>query len=198
MVRTPTRPLAALVALLTVACAGAPPPKAVPEFELFPLYPQYVGEQRGEGETGDVIHYWTDADRATHVLHVADGKLVDAAGRLLDAELETHPERNGFAMYVLGADGTIYYSFDHKAGYLHHSSLTAGQPVACAGDLTVILGELIDVNNGSGHYRPPPRALDNMALRLAQMGVDLRTVQVKYWGEPDRVPPTEAQTAPAD
>ncbi len=187
--RTPLILVLATIAL--AACGGAPKAPGA-RFELFPMHPQYVGEERGEGATGDTVAYWDDATRAAHVLRVKDGKLVDAAGRPLDPDIEGHPERGGFAMYAMTGDGTIYWSFDHRPGHVHHSTLVAGAPVACAGDMTVINGELIDVNNSSGHYRPPPRALDEMVRRLREMGVDMSGVEVKYWGQPDRAPPPPA------
>ncbi|MCB9535730.1 MAG: hypothetical protein H6704_05630 [Myxococcales bacterium] len=191
MIRARTLFTLALLGLALAACGGAPRAPA-DRFEVFALHPQYVGEERGEGETGDTVAYWDDAKRAAHVLRVRDGKLVDLEGRPLDPDIEAHPERGGFAMYAMTGDGTIYYSFDHRPGHVHHSTLTAGAPVACAGDMTVINGELVDVNNSSGHYRPPPRALDQMVLRLRELGVDMTDVEVKYWGQPDRAPPPAA------
>ncbi|MCA9558365.1 MAG: hypothetical protein KC583_07375, partial [Myxococcales bacterium] len=97
MIRARTLFTLALLGLALAACGGAPRAPA-DRFEVFALHPQYVGEERGEGETGDTVAYWDDAKRAAHVLRVRDGKLVDLEGRPLDPDIEAHPERGGFAM----------------------------------------------------------------------------------------------------
>ena len=84
------------------------------------------------------------------MIYACGGKLCDRDGKLLDPEVATHPERGGTLMYVMAPDGTLYGTFDAKLHVVHHSSLLAGQPVACAGDMTVVQGELIEVDNASG------------------------------------------------
>lgn len=175
----------ALLGMLLGACGGAPARDASPArgYELFPMYPQYRGEEHGQGAHGTVVRYLTDEERAGHLLHVRDGLLVDVEGRPLDPDLANHPHRNGFAMYVLAPDGRVYYTFDHVQGAFHHSSLLAGAPVAAAGDMTILDGRLLEISNSSGHYRPPPRSLDQILDRLREMGVELEGVKVTVLGD---------------
>ncbi len=193
--RRPTPAIAPVLALLLVACGGAPaqPGSNTNEVagERYPLYPmleQYKGEEHGGGHYGTVITYLTPEARARHVLHVKDGKLVDANGKSLDPQLggEGHEKRSGFAIYVMGGDGTVYVSFDHDQGKFHHSSLMAGGPVAGAGDMTVIDGDLLEISNSSGHYRPPAESLARVTERLTEMGIDMSGVKVTRVGEKDR------------
>ena len=74
---------------------------------------------------------------------------------------------------------------------LHYTThtLLAGEAAACAGDMIVVGGELIEVDNTSGHYKPPPEALDQVVKQLVEMGADLSQTKVKYFGLPDRAPP---------
>ena len=145
----------------------------------------YEGEEHGGGFYKKKITYLRGAALTRHVLHVKDGRLVDGAGKLLDADLagEGTEERGGFCIYVMTPDGTIYVSFDHKQGSFHHSSLVAGQPVAGAGDMTVIEGELMELSNSSGHYRTPPRSLKQVQARLEEMGVKLDGVKITALGK---------------
>ncbi|WP_150141508.1 beta propeller repeat protein [Candidatus Enterovibrio escicola] len=61
--------------------------------------------------------------------------------------------------YVLTTDGELYVlkfnqmvTPDGKIRY--HSYITAGKPVAAAGELAVRAGEIAFIDNSSGHYRP--------------------------------------------
>jgi len=185
--------LAPLLALMLLACGGGQPQSNTTEiagarFPLYPMLDQYKGEEHGGGHYGTVIKYLGADERARHVLRVEDGKLVDETGRPLDPQLggEGHERRSGFAIYVMLGDGTIYVSFDHDQGSFHHSSLVAGAPVAGAGDMTVIDGDLLELSNSSGHYRPPSESLERVAARLTELGVDMAAVKVTRVGEKDR------------
>lgn len=190
-----TAVIAPLVALLLLACGGTTGSPASNSTEIggarYPLYPmldQYKGEETGGGHYGTVITYLTPEARDRHVLRVDDGKLVDANGEVLDPQLggDGHDKRSGFAIFVMAGDGTIYVSFDHDQGKFHHSSLVAGAPVAGAGDMTVIDGDLLEISNSSGHYRPPSKSLAHVVARLTEMGVDMSGVKVTRVGEEDR------------
>ena len=187
---------APLCALLLLACGGGAPvqPKSNDQsidgerFKLYPMLDQYKGEETGGGHYGTVVTYLDEAQRASHVLRVKDGKLVDADGKALDPQIgaEGSDQRSGFAIYVMLGDGTVYVSFDHNQGSFHHSSLVAGAPVAGAGDMTVIDGELLELSNSSGHYRPPAESLTNVVTRLTELGIDMKGVKVTRVGEKDR------------
>jgi hypothetical protein len=60
----------------------------------------------------------------------------------------------------------------------HHSSFLEGNEVACAGEIYVKQGNLIKVDNNSGHYVPAPATLMAVADRLHRNGVN--TEQVKF------------------
>ena len=176
--------LAALTALAMTAgaCSGAP---TRPRFETVPMLDMYAGEEHGGGHYKSKVTYLSEEARETFRLYVKDGLLTDREGRKLDPDLDPaqNPEKNGFLIYVMTADGDIYWSFGQKKGEFHHSSLLAGAPVACAGDMSVIDGELLEISNSSGHYRPPPPMLDQVVQRLAEMGVDVSGVKLTRVGD---------------
>ena len=170
--------------VMSVGCGGPPPSR----YELFPMIAKYKGEQAGGGVYTHKIRYLTLAERAATKLRVVDGLLCDVAGVPLDAEVDEHPDRNGFAIYVMDGAGNIYYSFDHQQGSFHHSSLMAGEDVAAAGDMTILRGRLVEISNSSGHYRPPPRSMPQVVGRLKELGVDFEGVEISVWGQKDRAP----------
>jgi hypothetical protein len=170
--------------LVGVGCGGAPPSR----YELFPMIVKYKGEQAGGGAYTHEVRYLNPAEAAQIKLRVVDGLLCDLKGAPLDAEVDKHPDRNGFAIYVMDGQGNIYYSFDHQQGSFHHSSLLAGADVAAAGDMTILSGRLVEISNSSGHYRPPPRSMPQVVSRLKELGVDFEGVEISVWGQKDRAP----------
>ncbi len=185
------RPALVLLLLLT-ACGGAPRSNDTEiggaRFPVYPMLEKYKGEEAGGGHYGTVIRYLDQAERAEHVLVVKEGLLYDSRGRRLDPQVDEsgNEERSGFAIYVMTGDGTVYVSFDHKQGSFHHSSLVGGAPTACAGDMTVVEGELLELSNSSGHYRPPAKCLDAVSTVLTEKGLDMSKVTITRVGEADR------------
>jgi filamentous hemagglutinin len=41
-----------------------------------------------------------------------------------------------------------------KGGYQGHIDLAGGKPVLAAGEVTIVNGRLVELNNKSGHYQP--------------------------------------------
>jgi hypothetical protein len=86
----------------------------------------------------------------------------------------------GFAIFVMDEDGNIYAG-QHRVGLFHHSSFTAGRPVAAAGELKVSGGKLVQLTAKSGHYQPTPENTWNVVKQMAGLGVSFAGVEVKVW-----------------
>ena len=156
-------------------------------------------ESAGEEEDTRVV-YWSDAERAAHLVGARGGLLVDPSGEPLDPDLDNpkHKHRTGAALFVMDLTGNIYFTFDQRYGLLHHSSLAAGGPVAAAGELVVLKGELVSVSNASGHYRPPPSTIDLVWARLVELGVNMsRAERFEVLGDPDAPLPERLPPPPA-
>jgi hypothetical protein len=54
-----------------------------------------------------------------------------------------------------------------------HSQYMAGEPVACAGEMTIVNGSLKAVSNTSGHYKPPGNRLIQVLWSLQKKGINL-------------------------
>jgi hypothetical protein len=81
-----------------------------------------------------------------------------------------HENQGKGCAYIVDTLGTIWVG-RHKGGELHHSSLTGGRKVLCAGTLKVRDGTVISVSNDSGHYRPPTFNLLAFVIALEIDGV---------------------------
>ncbi len=84
----------------------------------------------------------------------------------------------GQSMYVLLTNDMLLISPYGPAGILFHSSLAAGEPVACAGDITVHDGQLKAFNRHAPHYQPTPSQLQNLITHFRNHGVDLTDVEI--------------------
>ena len=91
-------------------------------------------------------------------------------------------QRSGYAIFVFDQNQNLYLSFKAKQGKIHHSSLLAGIPILCAGEMQIFQGQLKYINNRSGHYQPPPKTLKSLLKFLEQKGVDLKKVQIEFLG----------------
>ena len=124
----------------------------------------------------DTVKYLDENELLEHELGVKNGKLVHAngpsAGTPFDtAESSTFFSGDGKAIFVMTPEGRIYASTFQEPGKFHHSSLARGKPVAAAGELTVVDGNLIEVSNRSGHYQPTQKMNDQLIEELKDRGL---------------------------
>ena len=177
---------------LTSAPASTHSKVSPARWPVLPLLTQYRGEEK-EG-----VRYLSKRERARAQLLVSDG-LMRGANRVLlnpdqrpsqDQPLTQFPEQppqelakaHGFAIYIMDDQGRLFVSFEAEPHKFHHSSLAAGRPVASAGEMIIFAGKLYAINNRSGHYRPPPIALERTLKVLTELGVNLSGVLIKRYG----------------
>ena len=79
------------------------------------------------------------------------------------------------AVYAMDRYGNLFYQKEQTArGVIYnHSSFNAGNDVICAGNITVLDGVLLEIDNRSGHYQPNRENLHNCVKVLGQEGVNL-------------------------
>ncbi|MCA9151712.1 MAG: hypothetical protein KDA92_20550, partial [Planctomycetales bacterium] len=95
------------------------------------------------------------------------------------------PISENFSGYVLGRNGQ-FYCHEHRVGSgsdggFFHSGYFAGEPIICAGEIHVVNGEIREINNNSGHYRPSTTSLYTAVRLLEARGVNLNHVRVQSW-----------------
>ena len=147
----------------------------------------YLGEHLPNNPIwGTQVTYLGPAERQAFKLHIKDGKLYDAEGNLFDTAdaASVHSGGGGRAIAVMDADGNLYASKYQEVGKFHHSSLTAGEPVAYAGEIKVEDGLLTEISNRSGHYRPPQASVDQARQILEFFGIDFATLKQIKVGSP--------------
>ncbi len=92
--------------------------------------------------------------------------------RFSSKDMVTHVSGPGKAIFVMSAEGNIHVA-SHVVGHYHHSSLLAGQPVACAGEIEVANGIVKWLSNKSGHYAPNPNHLLQVLHQLQKKAVNM-------------------------
>lgn len=129
---------------------------------------------------GSRVNYLNEEQRQAYRLTVRDGRLVDASGVPFDTRVGVSLwEGTGRAIFVMDTDGTLYASNTHVRGQFHHSSFLAGAPVAAAGELVVIDGELQLLTDSSGHYQPERGHTLQAISRLRSLGIVLAPDRVR-------------------
>ena len=86
----------------------------------------------------------------------AEAWVMDGYGNILTKEIARH-------RYEVGG---------LEVAQFNHSSLAAGNAVLCAGEILIHEGDVIEIDNNSGHYRPSGQMLSN-ALKIMEEEYDL-------------------------
>jgi len=167
------------------------------------------------GAQGSQLAYLSDEEALACRLQIEDGKFMiingqgdrdpfDCSGaEYRDKENTAYQgtEANGgqgVAGFAMGLSRAIYA---RKHGYkrvpkgaFYHSSYLAGSELLCAGCITVVKGELVYINNFSGHYQPSRQQLSLALQALRAQGVDITKVTVENL---KRTGKTDTALAPA-
>tara|TARA_Y100000817_G_scaffold308482_1_gene296289 strand:- start:1185 stop:1619 length:435 start_codon:yes stop_codon:yes gene_type:complete len=96
--------------------------------------------------------------------------------------------KDGKYMYVMNKYGDIFalmYKQKYKNLY-KHPSLSNKQEVASAGDFNIKEGEIIYINNKSGHYRPDKIHLTQFLHELS-LNIDISKIEVNNVKEVNNV-----------
>jgi hypothetical protein len=80
----------------------------------------------------------------------------------------------------------VFYTHDESNWYFHHTSFLAGGRVIAAGHWWVHDGQLLLINNHTGHYKSTPAHLVN-CLSVLDKKIDLSNALVEYGSEFDAV-----------
>lgn len=102
-------------------------------------------------------------------------------------ENRTNPIHKGFSGYVADLSGN-FYSSPHMEGSANqgngffHSSYLGGVEVLCAGEIRIEQGFVRQINNDSGHYKPPLRNMVMAVEMLVLSGVNIAEMVVSGHG----------------
>jgi hypothetical protein len=84
----------------------------------------------------------------------------------------------GLEIFVMSSQGDLHMA-SHKFGKYHHSSLLAGISVAGAGTIQASGGQIMVLNDKSGHYMPTVQQTRQVCHMLKKKGVDLSKVHLE-------------------
>jgi len=93
---------------------------------------------------GNIVKYLTKEEAKEYSVTFKDGKV----------KQQGHTLKGGNYIYVLNMKMTKLFMGIKEKGAFHHSSFTAGLPVACAGMIKIARGKIESINLHSGHYKP--------------------------------------------
>ncbi len=157
-----------------------PPDTRYPE--AVSLMKKYAGEETG-AVWGTQVTYLNAEQRQQFQLHMQDGKLYDAQGRLFDTRgaQSSFLETEGTAIFVMNPNGDMYAANDRVPGKFQHSSFLAGAPVAAAGEIEVHNGVVQFISGKSGHYRPSADQLNQMVSNLKSQGAADFSIDQTAW-----------------
>jgi hypothetical protein len=134
------------------------------------------------------VEYVPQADRAKYTIKFEKGKVYGSTGRVYDTHAPGGVKAPGHekAIYVMDASGDFYASTYEEVGRFHHSSLFGGEPVAAAGEIEIVDGKVVSINNKSGHYVPGKQELQQAVQSLGEKGVNLTKLDVGYFDAASR------------
>jgi len=130
---------------------------AAANFCALVLQPKYKGEEKK-----GVLYFHDDSQRLPFRVRLVSGEIAYQNTTLAD----------GNYFFVLGKDKNIYAVSENLRGYaqdedlLRHSSLFAGSEVLAAGGLRLKEGQIIYIDDSSGHYHPD---IASLSLALKQL-----------------------------
>lgn len=151
--------------------------------QVLPMSAKYVGEHEGRyidplTKKPWNVKYFTREERQQFFLHAVGGKLVNFKNEPVSSEFD--PESITFekGLVVLTKKYELYLMPYEQRGRFHHSSLSSGKDVLFAGEMSLHRGQVRDVSDRSGHYKPNPQALVEFIHYLEYLGLDLRNMKV--------------------
>lgn len=153
-----------------------------PNFKLVPMREKYKAIDEAS------VHYFSDEELSKLEAVIKDGKFYHPNGDLIDSSIynsELAQSEVKPAKYVMTQEGRFYLlpkEFQMPLKCVKHSSLNRGQDVAGAGYMTIVKGELKDLDNMSGHYRPDKVILDQVMAELEKLGIQKNSYCVSFFG----------------
>jgi hypothetical protein len=134
--------------------------------EFNTIQAQFAQGAQGLGALPNV-HYARKDERLRDLMLVPeDGLLYTAQGKLCDIGWSAYAVDRYGNLLVAKANRT--WTHGQTNAQFNHSTLAAGGPVICAGEIRIKKGLIEYISNESGHYRPTAAQLANAIYTLAE------------------------------
>jgi hypothetical protein len=140
-------------------------------FEEKELLDVNQGDKEDDRRTG--TQFFARQNRALYRVHIFQGKFCKE-GELFDTKKYKAHNKKGYAAFTINVNGELSI-FNHLGGKdkILHSSMNAGVPVMCAGELVIKKGELVSINTYSGHYEPSLFNIYRALEYFSSKGIDV-------------------------
>lgn len=143
----------------------------------------YYDFGKNKAKASKVNYIRSEADLKKFVVHAGATVTYGDPPQVFDtAGMVSKASGPGFAIFVMDENGNIFAG-QHRVGLFHHSSFTAGLPVAAAGEIKVTGGALEGMTSKSGHYTPSAEQTWQAVQKMAALGVSFATAEIRVWRE---------------
>lgn len=144
---------------------------------------RYRGENEGkyiDPVTGNrwQVKYFSPSEKMAYEIFIRDGLFVNREGERMDSPFDESLEGLQQGLIVIDRDLRIYFMNREERGRIHHSSLAAGEDILFAGTAGFVNGQLRELSNSSGHYKPSTEQTLLALRRLHQQGANLKALQL--------------------
>lgn len=121
--------------------------------------------------------YLDERERLPYLVTAYGGRLYQSG-----APLDTTGVANSTYLYVMDGEGRVFAAASDELN--HHSAFLAGNPVAAAGSIEVVVGRLSSVFDQSGHYMPPLDYTLQFLKEMKSRGIDTLGITRDFMGAP--------------
>ncbi len=146
--------------------------------QLYRVIPVKDEHQQKDQEAS--LYYLSKQELDKLEVTIIDGKFYDYAHQLI-SHGDSLPRMT--KRFVMNEKGQIYVEqlpWEWPlCNRIKHSSFLGGQPVAAAGFMYIVNGELREINNFSGHYQPSREDFDQVIDQLDKQGIGMGTYKVE-------------------
>lgn len=144
-----------------------------------------IKDQGGRKRRHKKTVFYTAIERDYFRVNIHNGLFVKKRTPISTKHSSSH-DKGDYASFTLDPNGqlAIFPHISHDKTGIAHSSLTAGAPVICAGEVKIEAGKLKAITTHSGHYRP---SLYNMYKALEyfeKRGVDISETKLLSFSDP--------------
>ena len=128
--------------------------------------------------------FFSSQQRASQRVHLYQGKFYQM-GQLVSTTGYTSHNKPGYAAFTLNANGELsVFNQIGMTNAIAHSSMNAGSPVVCAGELAIRNGELKGITTYSGHYAPSLFNIYRTLEHFKSKGIPIDNAQVYTFQHP--------------
>lgn len=153
------------------------------QIPLIKMSSNYIGENKGAyvdpitKQKWKVI-YFTEAEKQIYEVFYSHKLFWNFDGKKANSEFDPEALSFSHSLIVIDRNFRIYTLPFEERGKYHHSSLSAGEDVLFAGTVAFSDGQMRELSDLSGHYKPTAQQTLLILKELNRRGVDLSKLKL--------------------